>query len=138
MKKLLYFIISIFIVLMFVAGWYFSGLIYSVGLNPEFTDSGSVGTAEDRVKIDSINSSSLTFDIQEEQWGYLYENGVYGIIGQNGDAVVGKILSVNENLVTRELIQISGTLVKGDLIRDSALIVKDEDTNRYKILGSNS
>jgi len=63
---------------------------------------------------------------------------VYGIIGQNGDAVVGKILSVNENLVTRELIQISGTLVKGDLIRDSALIVKDEDTNRYKILGSNS
>ena len=48
--------------------------------------------------VDSINSSSLTFDIQEEQWGYLYENGVYGIIGQNGDAVVGKILSVNENL----------------------------------------
>ena len=123
---------------MFGAGWYFSGLIYSVGLNPEFTDSGNVGTAEDRVKIDSINSSSLTFDIQEEQWGYLYENGVYGIIGQNGDAVVGKILSVNENLVTRELIQINGTLVEGDLIRDSALIVKDENTNKYKILGSNS
>ena len=138
MKKLLYLIISIFIVLLCGAGGYFSGLIYSVGLNPEFTDSGNVGTAEDRVKIDSINSSSLTFDIQEEQWGYLYENGVYGIIGQNGDAVVGKILSVNENLVTRELIQISGTLVKGDLIRDSALIVKDEDTNKYKILGSNS
>ncbi len=88
MKKLLYFIFSIFIVLMFGAGWYFSGIIYSVGLNPEFTDSGNVGTAEDRVKIDSVNSSSITFNIEEEQWGYLYENGMYGIIGQNGDAVV--------------------------------------------------
>ena len=127
MKKLLYFLLSIFIVLMFGAGWYFSGIIYSVGLNPEFTDSGNVGTAEDRVKIDSVNSSSITFNIEEEQWGYLYENGLYGIIGQNGDAVVGEILSVNENLVTRKLLQINGTLVKGDLIRDTALIVKDED-----------
>ena len=67
MKKLLYFLLSIFIVLMFGAGWYFSGLIYSVGLNPEFTDSGNVGTAEDRVKIDSVNSSSITFNIEEEQ-----------------------------------------------------------------------
>jgi len=138
MKKILYFIFSIFIVLMFGAGWYFSGIIYSVGLNPEFTDSGNVGTAEDRVKIDSVNSSSITFNIEEEQWGYLYENGLYGIIGQNGDAVVGEILSVNENLVTRKLLQINGTLVKGDLIRDTALIVKDEDINKYKILGSNS
>ena len=138
MKKLLYFLFSIFIVLMFGAGWYFSGIIYSVGLNPEFTDSGNVGTAEDRVKIDSVNSSSITFNIEEEQWGYLYENGLYGIIGQNGDAVVGEILSVNESLVTRKLLQINGTLVEGDLIRDTALIVKDEDINKYKILGSNS
>tara|TARA_A200000113_G_scaffold225050_1_gene244625 strand:+ start:897 stop:2114 length:1218 start_codon:yes stop_codon:yes gene_type:complete len=137
-KKFIYFLAFIILIGLGGAGWYFSGLIYSVGLNPEFTDSGNVGTAEDRVKIHSINSSTITFNIEEEQWGYLYENGLYGIIGQNGEAVAGKILSINENLVTRELIQINGTLVEGDLIRDTALIVKNEDTNKYKILGSSS
>ena len=134
-KKFIYLLAFIILIGLGGAGWYFSGLIYSVGLNPEFTDSGNVGTAEDRVKIHSINSSTITFNIEEEQWGYLYENGLYGIIGQNGEAVAGKILSTNENLVTRELIQINGTLVEGDLIRDTALIVKNEDTNKYKILG---
>ena len=137
-KKFIYLLAFIILIGLGGAGWYFSGLIYSVGLNPEFTDSGNVGTAEDRVKIHSINSSTITFNIEEEQWGYLYENGLYGIIGQNGEAVAGKILSTNENLVTRELIQINGTLVEGDLIRDTALIVKNEDTNKYKILGSSS
>ena len=137
-KKFIYLLAFIILIGLGGAGWYFSGLIYSVGLNPEFTDSGNVGTAEDRVKIHSINSSTITFNIEEEQWGYLYENGLYGIIGQNGEAVAGKILSVNENLVTRELIQINGTLVEGDLIRDTALIVRNEDTNKYKILGSSS
>ncbi len=137
-KNFIYLLAFIILIGLGGAGWYFSGLIYSVGLNPEFTDSGNVGTAEDRVKIHSINSSTITFNIEEEQWGYLYENGLYGIIGQNGEAVAGKILSINENLVTRELIQINGTLVEGDLIRDTALIVKNEDTNKYKILGSSS
>ena len=46
-KKFIYFLAFIILIVLGGAGWYFSGLIYSVGLNPEFTDSGNVGTAED-------------------------------------------------------------------------------------------
>ena len=68
-------------------GWYFSGLIYESGLNPEFTETESVGTAEDRVVVESITSKSIKLNVEEEQWGVMLENGIYGIIGQNGDAV---------------------------------------------------
>ena len=117
-------------------GWYFSGLIYESGLNPEFTETESVGTAEDRVVVESITSKSIKLNVEEEQWGVMLENGIYGIIGQNGDAVIGKILNTNGNIIERELLQINGSLVTGDRIAGSAGLLLDEKTGIYKILGT--
>lgn len=117
-------------------GWYFSGLIYESGLNPEFTETESVGTAEDRVVVESITSKSIKLNVEEEQWGVMLENGIYGIIGQNGDAVIGKILNTNGNIIERELLQINGSLVTGDRIAGSAGLLLDDKTGIYKILGT--
>ena len=135
MKKLFYSLGIFLIILLIAVGWYFSGLIYETGLNPEFTDSENVGTAEDRVVIDSITQDTITLNVEEEQWGPLLENGLYGIVGQNGDAIVGGILSTNGNIIERELLQINGNLVSGDRISASGLIRKD-DSGSYKILGT--
>ena len=135
MKKLFYSLGIFLIILLIAVGWYFSGLIYETGLNPEFTDSENVGTAEDRVVIESITQDTITLNVEEEQWGPLLENGLYGIVGQNGDAIVGGILSTNGNIIERELLQINGNLVSGDRISASGLIRKD-DSGSYKILGT--
>ena len=135
MKKLLYSLGIFFVIILLAVGWYFSGLIYETGLNPEFTDAENVGTAEDRVLIDSIAKDTIKLNVEEEQWGPLLENGIYGIIGQNGEAIVGKILSSNGNVIERELLQVTGTLVSGDRISASGLIRQDND-GTYKILGS--
>ncbi|MDA9655761.1 hypothetical protein N9S94_01955, partial [Candidatus Actinomarina] len=136
MKKFFY-SLGIFLVFTLLGvGWYFSGLIYESGLNPEFTETESVGTAEDRVVIESITSKSIKLNVEEEQWGVMLENGIYGIIGQNGDAVIGKILNTNGNIIERELLQINGSLVTGDRIAGSAGLLLDEKTGVYKILGT--
>ena len=135
MKKLFYSLGIFLIILLIAVGWYFSGLIYETGLNPEFNDSENVGTAEDRVVIDSITQDTITLNVEEEQWGPLLENGLYGIVGQNGDAIVGGILLTNGNIIERELLQINGNLVSGDRISASGLIRKD-DSGSYKILGT--
>ena len=135
MKKLLYSLGTFLVVVLLAVGWYFSGLIYETGLNPEFNDAENVGTAEDRVIVDTISSDRITLNVEEEQWGPLLENGVYGIIGQNGDAIVGSIISTNGNIIERELLQINGTIVSGDRISASGLIRQD-DSGGYKILGS--
>ena len=136
MKKIFY-SLGIFLVFTLLGvGWYFSGLIYESGLNPEFTETESVGTAEDRVIVESITSKSIKLNVEEEQWGVMLENGIYGIIGQNGDAVIGKILNTNGNIIERELLQINGSLVTGDRIAGSAGLLLDEKTGVYKILGT--
>ena len=136
-KKLGY----VFIIFIFVAlggaGWFFSGVIYEGGLNPDFNDTESIGTAEDRVLVSSISSNSIVLNVEEEMWGPLLEKGIYGIIGQNGDAVVGDIISTNGTLVERSLINLNGTLVEGDKIRGTSLVVR-EDTGEFKILGTSS
>ena len=136
MKKIIYSFGIFLVIALLGVGWYFSGLIYESGLNPEFTETESVGTAEDRVVVESITSSSIKLNVEEEQWGVMLENGIYGIIGQNGDAVIGKILNTDGNIVERELLQINGSLVTGDRIAGSAGLLLDEQTGIYKILGT--
>ena len=136
MKKIIYSFGIFLVIALLGVGWYFSGLIYESGLNPEFTETESVGTAEDRVVVESITSSSIKLNVEEEQWGVMLENGIYGIIGQNGDAVVGKLLNTDGNIVERELLQINGSLVTGDRIAGSAGLLLDEQTGIYKILGT--
>tara|TARA_Y100000287_G_C14214715_1_gene352849 strand:+ start:232 stop:1443 length:1212 start_codon:yes stop_codon:yes gene_type:complete len=135
LKKLLYSLGTFFVVVLLAVGWYFSGLIYETGLNPDFNDAENVGTAEDRVIVDTISSNRITLNVEEEQWGPLLENGIYGIIGQNGDAIVGSIISTNGNIIERELLQINGTIVSGDRISASGLIRQDA-SGEFKILGS--
>ena len=117
------------------AGWYFSGVIYNGGLNPEFTDSSSIGTAEDRVIVTNITANSIQLNVEEELWGPLLERGIYGIIGQNGDALVGNILSTSGTIVERELLELNGTIVEGDRIRGTSLVIREKN-NDYKILGT--
>ena len=134
-KKLGYSLIFILLLVLGGAGWYFSGVIYNGGLNPEFTDSSSIGTAEDRVIVTNITSNSIQLNVEEELWGPLLERGIYGIIGQNGDALVGNILSTTGTIVERELLELNGTIVEGDRIRGTSLVIREEN-NDYKILGT--
>ena len=136
-KKLGYVLIIFIFLALGGAGWFFSGVIYEGGLNPDFNDTESIGTAEDRVLVSNINSNSIVLNVEEEMWGPLLEKGIYGIIGQNGDAVVGDIISTNGTLVERSLINLNGTLVEGDKIRGTSLVVR-EDTGEFKILGTSS
>ena len=46
MKKLIYILLSFVFIVLGAGGWYFSGLIYEGGLNPEFPDTDEIGTAE--------------------------------------------------------------------------------------------
>ena len=136
-KKLSYLLIFLIFIVLAGAGWFFSGVIYEGALNPDFNDTASIGTAEDRVVVSKINSNSITLNVEEELWGPLLETGIYGIIGQNGDAIVGNIISSNGNIVERELINLNGSIVVGDKIRGTSLVVRDEN-NMYKILGTSS
>ena len=137
MKKLIYFLLSFLLLVLAGGGWYFSGLIYEGGLNPEFPDTDDIGTAEDRILVSSIDENTLTLNVEEELWGVLLEKGVYGVRGQNGDAVVGKIISSDNNIVKRELLKLSGTLVSGDKVNGTNLVTIDE-FGSYKILGTSS
>ena len=137
MKKLIYFLLSFLLLVLASGGWYFSGLIYEGGLNPEFPDTDDIGTAEDRILVSSIDENTLTLNVEEELWGVLMEKGVYGVRGQNGDAVVGKIISSENNIVKRELLKLSGTLVSGDKVNGTNLVTIDE-FGSYKILGTSS
>ena len=136
-KKLGYVLIILIFIALGGAGWFFSGVIYEGGLNPDFNDTESIGTAEDRVSVTKVNNNSIVLNVEEEMWGPLLERGIYGIIGQNGDAVVGNIISTEGTIVERELINISGTIVEGDRIRGTSLVVRD-DIGEYKILGTSS
>jgi len=136
-RKLSYLLIFLIFIVLAGAGWFFSGVIYEGALNPEFNDTASIGTAEDRVVVSKINSNSITLNVEEELWGPLLETGIYGIIGQNGDAIVGNIISSNGNIVERELINLNGSIVVGDKIRGTSLVVRGEK-NIYKILGTSS
>ena len=98
-KKIIISLGSLLIILLVAAGWYFSGLIYEGGLNPEFPDTNEIGTAEDRILVSSIDENTITLNVEEELWGVMLERGVYGVRGQNGDAVIGKLISSENNIV---------------------------------------
>ena len=136
-RKLGYVLIILIFIALGGAGWFFSGVIYEGGLNPDFNDTESIGTAEDRVSVIKVNNNSIVLNVEEEMWGPLLERGVYGIIGQNGDAVVGNIISTEGTIVERELINLNGTIVEGDRIRGTSLVVLD-NKGEYKILGTSS
>ena len=136
-RKLGYVLIILIFIALGGAGWFFSGVIYEGGLNPDFNDTASIGTAEDRVSVTKVNNNSIVLNVEEEMWGPLLERGIYGIIGQNGDAVVGNIISTEGVIVERELINLNGTIVEGDRIRGTSLVVRD-NKGAYKILGTSS
>ena len=136
-RKLGYVLIILIFIALGGAGWFFSGVIYEGGLNPDFNDTESIGTAEDRVSVIKVNNNSIVLNVEEEMWGPLLERGVYGIIGQNGDAVVGNIISTEGTIVERDLINLNGTIVEGDKIRGTSLVVLNNE-GEYKILGTSS
>ena len=136
-RKLGYVLIILIFIVLGGAGWFFSGVIYEGGLNPDFNVTESIGTAEDRVSVIKVNNNSIVLNVEEEMWGPLLERGVYGIIGQNGDAVVGNIISTEGTIVERDLINLNGTIVEGDKIRGTSLVVLDNE-GEYKILGTSS
>ena len=115
-------------------GWFFSGVTYEVGLNPEFENTSEVGVAEDRVTIENITQGTISLNVEEEMWGVMLEDGVYGVLGANGSAVVDKIISLEGDIITREILQLNGKLEVGERVASSALL-KIED-GVYSILGT--
>ncbi len=71
MKKLIYILLSLILVVLGAGGWYFSGLIYEGGLNHEFPDTDEIGTAEDRLLVSYIDENTITLNVEEELWGVL-------------------------------------------------------------------
>ena len=115
-------------------GWFFSGVTYEVGLNPEFENTSEVGVAEDRVTIENITQETISLNVEEEMWGVMLEDGVYGVLGANGSAVVDKIISLEGDIITREILQLNGKLEVGERVASSSLL-KIED-GVYSILGT--
>ena len=70
------------------AGWYFSGLIYEVGFNVNNQENINAGTSEDIIFVEEIKEDSVVLNVQNERWGPLLENGIYGVIGANGFIIV--------------------------------------------------
>ena len=85
-------------------GWFFSGVTYEAGLNPEFENTSEVGVAEDRVTIENITQGTISLNVEEEMWGVMLEDGIYGVLGANGSAVVNKIISLEGDIITREIL----------------------------------
>ena len=106
-------------------------------MNPEFPDTNEIGTAEDRILVSSIDENTITLNVEEELWGVMLERGVYGVRGQNGDAVIGKIITSENNIVKRELINLSGTLVSGDRVSGTNLVSLDGNGS-FRIMGTSS
>ena len=115
-------------------GWFFSGVTYEVGLNPEFENTSEVGVAEDRVTIENISQGTISLNVEEEMWGVMLEDGVYGVLGANGSAVVNKIISLEGDIITREILQLNGKLEVGERVASSALLKIENGV--YSILGT--
>ena len=134
MKKVITGIGILVLLGIFGGGWFFSGVTYEVGLNPEFENTSEVGVAEDRVTIENITQGTISLNVEEEMWGVMLEDGVYGVLGANGSAVVNKIISLEGDIITREILQLNGKLEIGERVASSALL-KIED-GVYSILGT--
>ena len=134
-KKLGYLLIILIFIVLGGAGWFFSGVTYEVGLNPEFENTAEVGVAEDRVIIEDISEKTISLNVQEEMWGVMLEDGIYGVLGENGSAVVSSILSLEGDIITREILQINGELKIGERVSSSSLL--KIENGKYSILGTN-
>ena len=133
-KKLGYLLIILIFIVLGGAGWFFSGVTYEVGLNPEFENTAEVGVAEDRVIIEDISEKTISLNVQEEMWGVMLEDGIYGVLGENGSAVVSSILSLEGDIITREILQINGELKIGERVSSSSLL--KIENGKYSILGT--
>ena len=134
-KKLGYLLIILIFIILGGAGWFFSGVTYEVGLNPEFENTAEVGVAEDRVIIEDLSQKTISLNVQEEMWGVMLEDGIYGVLGENGSAVVSSILSLEGDIITREILQINGELKIGERVSSSSLL--KIENGKYSILGTN-
>ena len=133
-KKLGYLLIILIFIILGGAGWFFSGVTYEVGLNPEFENTAEVGVAEDRVIIENLSEKTISLNVQEEMWGVMLEDGIYGVLGENGSAVVSSILSLEGDIITREILQINGELKIGERVSSSSLL--KIENGKYSILGT--
>ena len=97
------------------AGWYFSGLIYEVGFNVNNQENINAGTSEDIIFVEEIKEDSVVLNVQNERWGPLLENGIYGVIGANGFIIVNDIISSNDGIVERKIEYQEGLVESGEL-----------------------
>ena len=81
-KKILIGIGVLLIAVLVGAGWYFSGLIYEIGFNVNNRDNLNAGTSEDIIFVEEIKEDSVVLNVQNERWGPLLENGIYGVFGE--------------------------------------------------------
>ena len=85
------------------AGWYFSGLIYEIGFNVNNKENINAGTSEDIIFVEEIKEDSVVLNVQNERWGPLLENGIYGVIADNGFIIVNDIISSNDGIFERKV-----------------------------------
>ena len=111
------------------SGWYFSGLIYEIGFNINNQDNLDAGTAEDNIVVEQINENTVLLDVKDELWGPLLENGIYGVLGQNGFMVVSDIIEEKDGIVERKIDYQEGNLVVGERVSYSLSLVENSEGN---------
>ena len=111
------------------AGWYFSGLIYEVGFNVNNQENINAGTSEDIIFVEEIKEDSVVLNVQNERWGPLLENGIYGVIGANGFIIVNDIISSNDGIVERKIEYQEGLIESGEGVSYALSLYERSDGN---------
>ena len=128
-KKILIGIGVLLIAVLVGAGWYFSGLIYEIGFNVNNRDNLNAGTSEDIIFVEEIKEDSVVLNVQNERWGPLLENGIYGVIGDNGFIIVNDIISSNDGIVERKIEYKEGSIENGEGVSYSLSLYERADGN---------
>ena len=111
------------------AGWYFSGLIYEIGFNVNNKENINAGTSEDIIFVEEIKEDSVVLNVQNERWGPLLENGIYGVIADNGFIIVNDIISSNDGIVERKVEYKEGSIEDGEGVSYALSLYERPDGN---------
>ena len=68
-------------------------------------------------------------NVQNERWGPLLENGIYGVIGANGFIIVNDIISSNDGIVERKIEYQEGLIESGEGVSYALSLYERSDGN---------
>jgi hypothetical protein len=105
-------ILALMLALVFAVGWYYSSVLRSGGLTPDYSPD------KPDLRVVSVGGGRVVLSEREgEDVDTLDEVGLWGLEGESGYGQAGAILQVDGDEVTREFKLLSGTIEAGDYVR---------------------